>query len=652
MGVFYPAKSIDKNQKNPDASYRGMGLLFHKVALTTLAVCGLISGNIKKDYAYVLSNIPVFLFAMVTGTISFLHPSTKVTVNWKEHTPEFLSIPPTVIGFKTILPAPVREEYGLSNYLPVNGIHTYTLEAGTLGQLNALLAMEGAVFDTQSNALALSPYNAKFFAVTSFLVSCIAAVMKPLRPHSQYPTDVYCVQDDFITPKRPKLAEPTPETQEKMEIDTRAAASPKPLAAEPSKAIPRSFLPTTEDYPYRRYHETFTDSIDDLPRTSGHVFPYFSGCIQRDANYARSIIFELALPTLIPDDKEARPAFLKTFTKGLDTCMNTEMGMELTHRIFVLDAAKKCAGKPTFVYSGKLYVGAYVESSFPLIVDGTYMEPTEGSDLAGDLRKLSPLALAQEELLRYMNEEMQVTSDMDESLEITDIDSSYKIIDQLTSNFKKAEGVTKTELQAILNKINVLQSYTPMSHATIHDALHMIVDGHELQPDTTYFLHLPTIYNTLVQRHWLRFGPTAPIFSVGDKEINLQKGREASEVDTTFVHKVEKKVKGKGKGAARVTKETEETYKNLQFFYTRVSAVGEAALSLQTMIGSGLVMQPWKVDNLDYKSARRWDGENRERILTLLFERVGGGSGIKKKEKEEKPKKVSEIVVGKAWSFV
>jgi hypothetical protein len=249
-----------------------------------------------------------------------------------------------------------------------------------------------------------------------------------------------------------------------------------------------------------------------IPRSPGHIFPYFHGLIQPDAVFINSILLR-RFYQLMGDTHESCQSFYLDLRHGVNSLASTERGMEICHALLGIDLALSTQSRCFIIIEKNKYLGfSLLGARYAIFSSSRWYAPVSEDELQIAISRMDPHESAVSDMIKKLeglSAKEQYTGSTERSI-FSEPKALSDAIDKLKISDIDEDDIR--ELDRCVRNLNYMgASYLTQNPQMITELFDTIASNKSIELSRPTFL--PSIRAPLKSKLFIllsRFGPEAP----------------------------------------------------------------------------------------------------------------------------------------------
>lgn len=287
------------------------------------------------------------------------------------------------------------------------------------------------------------------------------------------------------------------------DITGRSAENKKDLGHEVIQRI--KTLPEPAKHPWAL-------SVTSLPNTYGLFVPYVSQLFFYDTNAVPQVIAKYFLSSL-GSTKENCLRQMELLKGDWGVLGKTEVGKQLSHFAFCIDAALQCQARPIPLITEGRYVGVFISGyGFQLKIQGTDYFPVPFEEVLKAIEETTTHSKVLAEVLSILGIEGSLDDAMSEVAKITKDPETTMMTVRAIALSAKVSVADKAKILELGASLDFRNPQWPTNSNSISRALDFIADVSKPLPMTLPLHHSMLFSTDRLEVVWSCFGVSAPTF--------------------------------------------------------------------------------------------------------------------------------------------
>lgn len=255
-------------------------------------------------------------------------------------------------------------------------------------------------------------------------------------------------------------------------------------------------------------------SSSEIPKSSGLVFPYFSGLIQPDPVFMNSVILR-RFYQLLGRTHDLCQSFYLDIRHGVNSLATTDRGMELCHMLLGLDVALDTQSRCFFIIEKNKYLGfCLLGARYAVFCNTKWFSPVTEGDLSKAINRMDPHESAVDDMIARF-EILQTKGQISKSVGRSSFDEPKYLVEILNGLvISDLDDDDTRELDRCIRNLNYMGTgYLTKNPQMITEMLETVASNKSIELERPTFL--PSIRAPLNSRLFAalsKFGPDAPSF--------------------------------------------------------------------------------------------------------------------------------------------
>lgn len=255
-------------------------------------------------------------------------------------------------------------------------------------------------------------------------------------------------------------------------------------------------------------------SSTDVPKSPGHIFPYFTGLIQPDAVFMNSMILRRFYQLLGSTHQQCQQTYLD-IRHGINSLASTPRGMELCHILLGIELALDTQSRCFLIIDKNQYLGfSLLGARYAIFCNSKWCAPVNEEIFINDLSRMDPHESAIQDMTKKLEDlaaKEQYTGIADKSIfheprKLVEALDGLKIVDIDDEDIR--------ELDRCIRNLNYMGAgYLTQNPQMISEMLETLASNKSIELSRPTFL--PSIRAPMKSKVFAllsRFGPEAPSF--------------------------------------------------------------------------------------------------------------------------------------------